>query len=331
MITRVSAAATLAFVAVAGCSSGSGQPAGPPSSHGTGPASESSTGSTTGVPPATNYCTLLTATQINAVTGDKMGSGDRSSGSSCRWYNDSGNAWAYVSVTSDKPCPPSNLALTSSDVTKQPVSGLGDAAAYYLSGPADAPYHLPMSVTRGEACIVLEVQNEHYHGNGFTADDQRRADKQLAQDVLTGLDAQNPTLTAQFSPCAFLTDAQVNTALGEPSGSCSLDSFDVDQGEPVSNWNAKQDGDPSLELAFSREEYEADKEYHQKDTTPAPGIGDDAVFSTANQNGVHTPTLRVKKGDRYFELQLTSSKNALSNQQIIAAEKTLGLVIVGQL
>jgi hypothetical protein len=122
-----------------------------------------------------------------------------------------------------------------------------------------------------------------------------------------------PASSAPVAPCALLTQAQVNAALGVTAGPGQGSAKLCRWGEPGAAGARKavvvtlQDAQA---FAFAK--------------APSSGIGDDAVYVTIT--GV-TSTLTVKKGDVYFEVHVYG----LADAETKAVEKTIALDVITKL
>jgi|SRR5579862_2823744 len=100
-------------------------------------------------------------------------------------------------------------------------------------------------------------------------------------------------------PCSLLTQAEVSAALGVSVGAGKATGKICRWAEP----GGRAGVSPALVLTLQdAKAFDFAKSPSNSATlvkTPAPGIGDDAVFNTV---GTVTATLTVKKSDIYFEL-----------------------------
>ncbi len=132
-----------------------------------------------------------------------------------------------------------------------------------------------------------------------------------------------PASSAPVAPCALLTQAQVNAALGVTAGPGQGSAKLCRWGEPGAA-GARKAVVVTLQDAQAFAFAKAPSSSTHTVKTPASGIGDDAVYVTIT--GV-TSTLTVKKGDVYFEVHVYG----LADAETKAVEKTIALDVITKL
>jgi len=127
---------------------------------------------------ATDPCSLLTPAQVSAVLGVNVGAGKSLVPTVCDWTvpNQSpGVASKRVTVTIQKPqaFAYAKTPVNSKEITKTPVSGIGDDAVYGTTGGKLAT----LTVKKGDVVFVVRV-------NGFPLDQLEDKEKTLAKEIV---------------------------------------------------------------------------------------------------------------------------------------------------
>ena len=129
----------------------------------------------------TDPCSLLTPAQVSAVLGENVGVGKNLASTVCDWAapnQPSGVAAKKVTVTLQKPqaFAYAKMPVNSKEITKTPVSGIGDDAVYGTTSGKLAT----LTVKKGDVVFVVRV-------SGFPLDQLEDKEKTLAKEIVAKL------------------------------------------------------------------------------------------------------------------------------------------------
>ena len=127
---------------------------------------------------ATDPCSLLTQAQVSAVLGQNVGVGKNLASTVCDWTvpnQPPGTAAKKVMVTLQTPqaFAYAKMPVNSKQITKTPVSGIGDDAVYGTTAGQVAT----LTVKKGDVVFVVRV-------SGFPMDQLEDKEKTLAKEIV---------------------------------------------------------------------------------------------------------------------------------------------------
>jgi hypothetical protein len=127
---------------------------------------------------ATDPCSLLTPAQVSAVLGVNVGAGKTLASTICDWTSPNqapGVAAKKVTLTLQKPqaFAYAKMPVNSKEITKTPVSGIGDDAVYGTTGGK----YSSLTVKKGDVVFAVHVF-------GFPLDQQEDKEKTLAKEIV---------------------------------------------------------------------------------------------------------------------------------------------------
>jgi hypothetical protein len=130
---------------------------------------------------ATDPCALLSPAQVNSVLGGNVGAGKALATTVCIWAEprqSTGTTVKRVTLTLQKPqaFAYAKMPVNSKDITKTPVSGVGEDAVY---GTTMGKFSV-LTVKKGDVVFSVRV-------DGFPLDQAEQKEKTLAQQVVAKL------------------------------------------------------------------------------------------------------------------------------------------------